>query len=103
MTDLTKITTPFGLLDAETQEALKAHGGPIEAFMANGTWEVAHATSWYASVTYRVKPKPPKPREVWLNEYPQGLSASCWATRDDADCAFAESRIRVVRFREVIE
>lgn len=27
MIDLTKITTPFGLLDAETQEALKAHGG----------------------------------------------------------------------------
>jgi hypothetical protein len=26
MTDLTKITTPFGLLDPETKEALRAHG-----------------------------------------------------------------------------
>ena len=26
--DLTTLTTPFGLLDRETQEALKAHGGP---------------------------------------------------------------------------
>jgi len=34
MTDLTAIKTPFGLLDRETQEALKAHAGE-----GASTWE----------------------------------------------------------------
>ena len=37
MTDLTDLKTPFGLLDRETQEALKAHGGPYE-YWNGGSW-----------------------------------------------------------------
>jgi hypothetical protein len=39
MTDLTKITTPFGLLDAKTQQALRDHlaaGGELEVY--NNGW-----------------------------------------------------------------
>jgi hypothetical protein len=64
--DLTAITTPFGLLDRDTQEALKAHGGPWEHLSACGVWchtEMCGNTPGYV---YRVKPAPPKPREWWL-------------------------------------
>jgi hypothetical protein len=64
MTDLTKITTPFGLLDAETQAALKAHGGPWDVYTEKG-WRENSSPMWDEIVTYRVKPSPPKPREAW--------------------------------------
>lgn len=59
MTDLTKITTPFGLLDEETQAALKAHGGPFEILNHRGVWRKVDP-SWSQYSTYRVKPTPPK-------------------------------------------
>lgn len=65
MTDLTTITSAFGLLDAETQEALRAHGGPYQVFTYEGMWDDTLEPYWQKQVTYRVKPQPPKPRE-WL-------------------------------------
>ena len=56
--DLTKIREPFGLLDDETQAALKAHGGPYEMFSARGWAEVTPA--WTKNLTYRAKPQPPR-------------------------------------------
>lgn len=68
MTDLTKITTPFGLLDEETQDALMAHGGPYEYWASIGKWsDVRLNPAWGVATTYRVKPQPPKPREWWIN------------------------------------
>lgn len=57
--DLTAITTPFGLLDKATQEALRAHGGPVEQYTSCG-WRphVMHKVSYHPSVVYRVKPSP---------------------------------------------
>jgi hypothetical protein len=67
MIDLTAITTPFGLLDRETQEALKAHGGPWEVYTHLAGWEkTVGIPIWAKGNTYRVKPAPPKPREWWL-------------------------------------
>lgn len=69
MTDLTKITTPFGLLDAETQGALKAHGGPWEFATPEGDWrwrDVDGRPVWSRLNVYRVKPSPSKPREWWI-------------------------------------
>lgn len=63
--DLTTITTPFGLLDAETQAALKAHGGPWEYFGTGGWSQAGHPHQWHDGYAYRVKPAPPKPRERW--------------------------------------
>lgn len=65
MIELTKITTPFGLLDAETQEALKTHGGPWEYYDVGSEWEDCPDAAWIDRTTYRVKPAPPKPRECW--------------------------------------
>ena len=65
MIDLTKIATPFGLLDAETQEALRAHGGPWEFLDLSGSWGELVSPAWQLNYTYRVKSAPPKPRECW--------------------------------------
>ena len=57
--DLTAITTPFGLLDASTQEALRAHGGPYEWFWL-GKWNDCEyePIDWDDDYTYRVKAEP---------------------------------------------
>ena len=67
--DLTAIKTPFGLLDAATQDALRAHGGPYEAWMTNGTWAVC-APAWAITVVYRVKTAPKREtvtRDMWAD------------------------------------
>lgn len=64
MTDLTAITTPFGLLDAETQAALRSHGGPYEWYASADGW-IEWSPNWDSPNTYRVKPAPPKPRDAW--------------------------------------
>ena len=50
--DLTAITTPFGLLDEATQAALKAHGGPYEAYFYRG-WGACEP-GFTPSTAYRV-------------------------------------------------
>ena len=55
MTDLTKITTPYGLLDDGTKEALEAHGGPYEVWGAYSGW-TEKAPKWYKEDVYRVAP-----------------------------------------------
>jgi hypothetical protein len=106
MTDLTKITTPFGLLDAQTQQALRDHlaaGGEVEVFN-NGWHKVVGADFYFGSpVTYRAKPKP-KPLEFWVNEYLDSNGAkvlrNVHPTKQDADKAALSGRIRCIRMIE---
>jgi len=67
MVDLTKITTPFGLLDEATQKALRDHDGPIEHFNRYGDWVLCIEPGWHLALAYRVRPQPPKPREWWVH------------------------------------
>lgn len=65
--DLTKVNVPFGLLDRDTQEALKAHGGPYEMF-GEVEWRHIASPGFAGGNTYRViptPPAPPTPREWW--------------------------------------
>lgn len=55
--DLTAITTPFGLLDEETQEALRAHGGPYERYYGEG-WQIFESDDFSHDRTYRAKATP---------------------------------------------
>jgi hypothetical protein len=68
-TDLTKITTPFGLLDPETQVLLRSHGGPYEHFNSHGQW-VTCDPFWQKSIAYRVKQKS-KPSIDWSHVSPE--------------------------------
>lgn len=92
MTDLTAITTPFGLLDADTQAALKAHGGPYEWWHGVDWFTSERRPAWAGHFVYRVKPQPPKPREIWMRVNQNGDWREC---SEDAEGA----RL----FREVIE
>ncbi len=96
--DLTKITTPFGLLDEATQKALRECGGPWEIYSSPEGWTGCDP-SWGRMYAYRLKPQPPKPREWWVvTNNPD----------DDAWLAVpfkpsATQWRRVVHVREVIE
>jgi hypothetical protein len=59
MQDLTKITTPFGLLDDETRLRLVAHGGPYQMYDC-GYWVDCNTPTccWGSSFVRRVKPAP---------------------------------------------
>lgn len=75
MTDLTKITTPFGLLDKETQDALRkcAH---IDMLNIHGSWisdnyERPHSEFIYG-YTYRARPAPLVPDSIdWSHVAPE--------------------------------
>lgn len=58
MTDLTKITTVFGLLDVETREALRSCGGPWQFYDSCGEWIDVSKPGWFADTVYRQKPDP---------------------------------------------
>ena len=63
MTDLTKITEPFGLLDKATQGALQAAaevGADIEQYSGTlfGWQSKDFFEDWHSSGVYRVKPEP---------------------------------------------
>lgn len=98
MQDLTKITTPFGLLDAETQEALRAHGGPYQRF-GNAGWRGC-IPLWQTADTYRVKPQPPEPREWWIvkTAHSHGLAPTLVAAEASAEKLGGE----VIHVREVL-
>jgi hypothetical protein len=89
--DLTAITTPFGLLDDATREALKAHGGPYQVYGPDGNW-TSWPPGWHVNCVYRVKPSPPKPREWWVS------GGNCiWDTYTEAynACDRGEKPVRV--------
>ena len=67
MVDLTKITTPYGLLDEATQKALRDHDGPWEYYHYPESWVNTDNPMWQGGTVYRVKPQPPKPREWWVH------------------------------------
>lgn len=98
MTDLTKITTPFGMLDRLTQEALRTHRGQIEMFEGD-TWEEVDP-SWSNRLTYRVKPTPPKPREWWLRLNAAGAISGTDLALGDPPPNW--DKARTIKVREVL-
>jgi len=79
MIDLTKITTPFGLLDAETQQALRDYKGQMEYYPTYGDWLHVQVVNWHNNSTYRAKPAPvTKPHIPWDFIDKKWL----WAARD---------------------
>ena len=105
MTDLTKITTAFGLLDETTQKALKAHEGSWEVY-ASGGWEFTPNPTWWKAYVYRAVAQPPKPREWFVLA---GDDGSVHAIGDNmAELARTSSifglvNARTIKVREVIE
>jgi len=68
--DLTTITTPFGLLDDDTQKALREYDGGVEIW-GGYNWTVLKSPSFMTPSTYRAKPTPPVKKfktQVWIDD-----------------------------------
>jgi hypothetical protein len=107
--DLTQITTPFGMLDAGTQAALKAWPHGWELFSSDGKW-VNSTPSWSRCLAYRAKPapapkpEPRKPRQVWWSIDWSGQWYMCeFRTRKEAEAFSLKTGHEVILFREVID
>jgi hypothetical protein len=64
--DLTKITTPFGLLDKATQDALRAWEHGWEQYFGGSGWVEVFEIPKTVSATIRAKPAPEVPETVTL-------------------------------------
>lgn len=101
--DLTAITTPFGLLDNATQDALRAHGGPWEYYTDYEGWrESKSAPAYVPGTVYRVKPQPPKPREWWAG-FVGCTHYGMWPNEELAHTAMRDyGAYKLIHVREVI-
>jgi hypothetical protein len=96
--DLTKITTPFGLLDAETQDALRqaySDNIGVQVYTRHGWTDMVLSPEWYGSCTYRIKPDP-KLVSQWVNIYAQSVGNQ-ENSRREVDVAAVNGRICVLR------
>lgn len=103
MTDLTDLKTPFGLLDRETQEALKAERPNIEMFSGTEWSPVLRDWPLAEALAYRVKPAPPKPRTIYLVECaPCGPAMVCQTAIEATKVALIHSGAKISEWAEVI-
>lgn len=103
--DLTKITTPFGLLDKETQDALKAwpHGIEIYCGVNHAAWEPAQFNElWRVCRTYRARKSPP--REFWhLLDLNGEVYDTFTCLKDAKEEHQQHARFTLVHYREVMD
>lgn len=102
MIDLTKITTPFALLDEVygpgTQDALKAHGGLYQVLDFEG-WRDVEIPSWSGRYTYRVKPQP---ESLWVVFDGDG-TFSAFRYKEDAEFYVSGENWKIGHYKEVTE
>ncbi len=105
--DLTQINVPYGLLDPETQEAMKDHSRSgcrdFEVWRDRLGWLPCGSPAWLQGDVYRVKSAPPQPRTIYLCEAPNGrfvFPTSIDATREALK--WGEDRATVSEWREVL-
>lgn len=80
-------------------EIVDAHG--ISAHGRAGGFNWNELRGAFMIITPYVEPR--KPREFWINEYPEGLSYVTHETKDCADSAACSGRVRCVKFVEQVE
>lgn len=87
--DLTAITAPFGLLDDDTQQRLRAWPHGLELFTMNG-WEGKLVPFWGCAATYRARPAPLVPDYV---DWSHVAAPFNWYARDaNGDGFFYENK-----------
>ncbi len=107
--DLTKITTPFGLLDEATQKALRECGGPYEwwtegkngpVWRDDNTPEISFKSG---TIAIRLKPQPPKPREWWIWRDGRGTVNGMFLSKTTRENVHFLAGDEIIHVREVIE
>ncbi len=105
--DLTAITTPFGLLDADTRAALEQSAGPFECWHGRGWMPVMTRPAFDEVFVYRVKPVAvEQPREGWrLVNFLHATEDAAKAFRAELDAANpgkGYDRLPITRWVEVL-
>jgi len=100
MSDLTKITTPFGLLDATTLRRLVEHeakGGKLEYYASTGKWVDLRMPAMFASnYVYRAAPLPP----VTADELAKALRNLVQDYEEETYMKLSEIRSLLARYDE---
>lgn len=88
--DLLENRTPFGLLDPDVQERMKAWTHGWKHYVAGNVWCFVETPAWFDDYTYRAKPAPVEPERVtrWVNVYTAWVDG-CSDSPEEAD-AYAE-------------
>lgn len=98
--------TAFGLMDEVygpgTAQALLDSGGPWELY-ENREWLPITSTPYSASLAYRLKPQPPKPREFWLFWSESRFEWLMATNREYAEERHQSEAFKIIHVREVIE
>lgn len=81
--DLTKIIAPFGLLDDDTQQRLRAWPHGVEFFTARGAWVVCGHPSFFGDGAYRARPAQLEPDYVDWSQV--GPAVNYIATDEDGE------------------
>jgi hypothetical protein len=86
----------------ELADAIRA-GKVIQFSLREGDWGDITEPAFDARLgQYRVKPEPPKPKEIYVNEYASGLRCSYDSEQRATQMASNPTR-KAVLYREVIE
>lgn len=93
--DLTEITTPFGLLDEETQRALKECGGPWEMLGDDGWFDI-RTPLFSGGSTYRQKPQP-REYAAWQVLTTEGKQHAIYTDKPTADYLATRLGGRVIK------
>lgn len=88
--DLTQITAPFGLLDDDTQERLKAWPYGVMIFCNHAVWAEVPNPDFDFIDTYRAHPGPLTHDVVPWNQIPSQFN---WAARDKSGQAYIFSEM----------
>ncbi len=81
-----------------------ADGRTIQAHIY-GEWRKVTTPSFCLDIKYRVKPEPPEPRVLYVNEYDGTLAWTTWLTKEKAGAVRGENsdNAKTVKFIEVRE
>ena len=95
--DLTENRIPFGLLEPDVQERMKAWAHGWE-WWSGCNWSNREKPAWADESVYRAKPAPVTPERVtrWANVY-SGWFYGSFDSRDDCDGGRANDRIALWR------
>lgn len=97
---------PMTVVAVRFRDRTKEHSQCDSAPASRWSWNHYAPSGAYEIVAFMIITpyvEPRKPREIWVNEYPEGLGDLASETKEEADRHTLSGRIRCVKFVEVIE
>lgn len=93
--------TSYGKGSRLDGEIVRTNGDDVTVAWDRDKGKSGIMTKHHRTHLIRLKPKR-KAREIWVNEYPIGLTKYAASTREEASDLSAHGLVRIVKFREVL-